>query len=221
MSEKKRMQMAFSKVPQLLSINKKASLAVLPIAAIVLAAHASGLVQKAAVERDSSPIVLVDDAFDKVSEAYIEHLFATAEHDGKFVRDRFSHDDYSLKQKHCFELHASRKGLGMAFFRTNEGNYGKLLYTWGVGPKLHLQEVVVFDSQSGKTVVRTDKNISLDLAGHYDLDTGAGSHATWEDGYGDDHYRPDLRHSSVYGLDRHLEGTDGASFLFPIDNLAP
>jgi beta-lactamase regulating signal transducer with metallopeptidase domain len=156
------------------------------------------------------------DAFGKVSEAYIKSLFEAEEHDEKLVKDQLSRADYNSKQKHRFELHQSRKGLGMVYFRTNEGNYGKLLYTWGIGPKLHLMEIVVFDSQSGKTVVRTDKNIVLDLAGHYDLDTGVGTHASGRDDYGDDNYRPDLHHGSMHGPDRHLKGIDGASFLFPI-----
>ena len=210
-----------SKTTQLLSIGKKTSLLVLPVTAILLAAQPSGLAQKAESVKAPDQIVLAGDALDKVSEAYIKGLFDGEDQDEKLVKDRLSRADYNSKQKHRLALHESRKGLGMAYFRTNEGNYGKLLYTWGIGPKLHLKEIVVFDSQSGKTGVRTDKNIVLDLAGHYDLDTGVGTHATGKDGYGDDNYRPDLHHGSMYGPDRHLKGIDGASFLFPIDNVQP
>ena len=208
--------MNISKTAQLLSISKKTSLLVFPVTAILLAAQPSGLAQKAEIAKAPDQIALTDDAFGKVSEADIKSLFDAEEHDEKLVKDQLSRADYDSKQKHRFELHQSRKGLGMVYFRTNEGNYGKLLYTWGIGPKLHLMEIVVFDSQSGKTVVRTDKNIVLDLAGHYDLDTGVGTHASGRDDYGDDNYRPDLHHGSMHGPDRHLKGIDGASFLFPI-----
>ena len=207
--------MITSKTTQLLSIGKKTSLLVLPVTAILLATQPSGLAQKAEIAKAPDQIALTDDAFGKVSGADIKSLFEAGDRDEKLVKDQLSRADYNSKQKHLFELHESRKGWGMVYFRTNEGNYGKLLYTWGIGPKLHLKEVVVFD-QSGKTVVRIDKNIVLDLAGHYDLDTGVGTHASGRDGYGDDNYRPDLHHGSMYGPDRHLQGVDGASFLFPI-----
>ena len=208
--------MITSKATQLLSVGKKTSLLVLPVTAILFAAQPSGLAQKAEIAKAPDQIALTDDAFGKVSEADIKSLFEAEEHDEKLVKDQLSRADYDSKQKHRFELHQSRKGRGIVYFRTNEGNYGKLLYTWGIGPKLHLKEIVVFDSQSGKTVVRTDKNIVLDLAGHYDLDTGVGTHTKGRDGYGDDNYRPDLHHGSMHGPDRHLKGIDGASFLFPI-----
>ena len=182
---------------------------------------AAGVLEVAPPGLHANEVTLADDAFDKAGEAYIKSLFDRGGRDKSLVKDQLSRADYNSKQKHRFELHESRKGLGVAYFRTNEGNYGKLLHTWGIGPKLHLKEIVVFDSQSGKTGVRTDKNIVLNLAGHYDLDTGVGTHATGMDGYGDDNYRPDLHHGSMYGPDRHLKGMDGASFLFPIDNVQP
>ncbi len=189
-----------------------------PLKALMLIAMAA-LISWGAIAPalEANELTLADDAFGKASEAYIKSLFDAEGHDEVLVKDQLSRADYDSKQKHRFELHQSRKRLGMVYFRTNEGNYGKLLYTWGIGPKLHLKEIVVFDSQSGKTVVRTDKNIVLDLAGHYDLDTGVGTHASGRDDYGDDNYRPDLHHGSMHGPDRHLKGIDGASFLFPID----
>lgn len=80
--------------------------------------------------------------------------------------------------------------------------------------------VIVFDSRAGETVVRTAKDIVLQKAGHMDLDDGYGTHPL-ANGWGaglprPNDYRPDLHCGSVHGPDRHLKGTDGASFLFPI-----
>ena len=165
-----------SKTTQLLSIGKETLLLVLPITAILLAAPATGQAQKAESVKAPDQIVLAGDALDKVSEAYIKGLFDAQDRDETLVKDRLSRDEYNSKQKHRFELHESRKGLGMAYFRTNEGNYGKLLYTWGIGPKLHLKEIVVFDSRSGKVDVRRGDDIVLHKAGHMDLDSGIGTH---------------------------------------------
>ena len=212
------MHMIISMTTQLLSIGKKTSLLVLPVTAILLAAPAIGQAQKAENAKAPGQIALADDAFGKVSEACIKGLFDGEDHDEKLVKDRLSRDEYNSKQKHRFELHESRKGLGMAYFRTNQENYGKLLYTWGIGPKLHLKEIVVFDSRSGKTIVRTGGDIVLHKAGHYDLDTGLGTHPNCPlKGKLPKDYRPDLHCTSIYGEDRHLKATDGASFLFPID----
>ena len=77
-------------------------------------------------------------------------------------------------------------------------------------------EVVVFDSQSGKTVVRKDQDIVLSPAEHYDLDTGAGCHAAGRHGLRDANYCPDLVCGSADGSDGYFAATDGAIFLFPI-----
>ena len=225
MNNEPKINMIISKAAQLLSIGKNTSLLVLPVTAILLAAQAYGLEQKAESGKAPDQIALADDAFGKVSEAYIKGLFDGEGRDEKFflAKDQLSRADYNSVQKHRFELHESRKGLGMAYFRTNEGNYGKLLYTWGIDLKLHLQEIVVFDSRSGETVVRTAKDIVLQKAGHMDLDDGYGTHPL-ANGWGAEFprlpndYRPDIHCSSVYGPDRHLTGTEGASFLFPIDS---
>ena len=208
------MHMIISKTTQLLSIGKKTSLLVLPVTAILLAAQASGLAQKAEIAKAPDQIALADDAFGKVSEAYIKSLFDGADRDEKLVKDQLSRADYDSKQKHRFELHQSRKGLGMVYFRTNEGNYGKLLYTWGIGPKLHLMEIVVFDSRSGKTIVRTGRDIVLQSAQHMDLDDRGGLAANR--GLKNDDYRPDLHFSNHDGETMYLRATDGASLLFPI-----
>ena len=199
---------------QLLSIGKETLLLVLPITAILLAAPATGQAQKAESVKAPGQIALADDAFGKVSEAYIKGLFDGEDQDEKLVKDRLSRADYNSKQKHRLALHESRKGLGMAYFRTNQENYGKLLYTWGVGSKLHLKEIVVFDSRSGKVDVRRGDDIVLHKAGHMDLDSGIGTHLGVRL---PNDYHPDLHCGSVYGEDRHLKATDGASFLFPID----
>ncbi len=120
--------MITSKTTQLLSIGNKTSLLVLPVAAILLAAQAYGLPQVKAPDQ----IALADDDFGKVSEAYIKGLFDGEDRDEKLVQDQLSRADFISMQEHRFELHESRKGLGMVFFRTNKGNYGKLLYTWGI-----------------------------------------------------------------------------------------
>jgi len=221
MNKEPKIHMINPKTIQLLSIGKETLLLVLPITAILLAAPATGQAQKAESVKAPDQIVLAGDALDKVSEAYIKGLFDAQDRDETLVKDRLSRDEYNSKQKHRFELHESRKGLGMAYFRTNEGNYGKLLYTWGIGPKLHLKEIVVFDSRSGKTIVRTGRDIVLQKAGHYDLDTGLGTHPNCPlKGKPPNDYRPDLHCTSIYGEDRHLTAVDGASFLFPISENA-
>ena len=182
---------------------------------------AAGVLEAASPELQSDDLTLAGDTFDKANEAYIKRLFDSGTGDGMFVKGQLSRADYNSKQKHRLELHESRKGLGMAYFRTNEGNYGKLLYTWGVGLKLHLKEIVVFDSHLGKTVIRQGDHIVLQAAGHMDLDTGLGTHptSTQKKAIGD--YRPDLHCGSNHGTDRYLGGTDGASFLFPIVHVLP
>ena len=68
-------------------------------------------------------------------------------------------------------LMRTAKAGGVAFFHTNGGGYGKLLYTWGIGPKLHLKDIVVFHPQKNLIL----KSIVLEPAGHMDLDTGEGT----------------------------------------------
>ena len=214
------MNRIISKTTQLVSIGKKTSLLVMPVTAILLTAQASGKEQKSPTAKLPDPVALADDDFGKVSEADIKGFFDAEGRDEKFAKDQLSRSDYNSKQKHSFELHKSRTGLGLGYFRTNEGNYGKLLYTWGVGPKLHLKEIVVFDSHPGKAAVRTFKDIVLQSAGHMDLDNGTGTHQ----GPGSTHredYSPDIHFSNLDGETMYLSATDGASFLFPIDKGAP
>ena len=189
-----------------------------PVLVVTMLALVSwGLIKPAMGVLEASELTLAGDAFGRVSEAYLKDLFDTEARDGMFVKDRLSRADYNSKQKHRLELHESRRGMGMAYFRTNGGNYGKLLYTWGIGAKLHLKEIVVFDSRSGETIVRRGDDIVLQAAGHYDLDTGLGTHPTSTQKKVAGDYRPDLHCSSVHGEDRHLTAVDGASFLFPIE----
>ena len=96
---------------------------------------AAGVLEVAPPGLHANEVTLADDAFDKAGEAYIKSLFDRGGRDKSLVKDQLSRADYNSKQKHRFELHESRKGLGVAYFRTNEGNYGKLLHTWGIGPK--------------------------------------------------------------------------------------
>ena len=102
--------------------------------------------------------------------------------------------------------------MGVAFFRTNEQNYGKLLYTWGIGPKLHLKEVVVFLEKDNLFL----ESIVIGSAGHIDLGTGSGSH---KPGVIDDKYNPDLHFSNVDGKLMFLSETDGARLLFPMKSI--
>ena len=191
-----------------------------PVLVITMAALVLwGSIKPAAGVLETNELTLAGDAFGKVSETYIKSLFDGEDRDEELVKDQLSRTDYNSKQKHRLKLHESRKGLGMAYFRTNEGNYGKLLYTWGVGLKLHLKQIVVFDSRSGKAVVREGDDIVLQKAGHMDLDSGLGTFMS-ADRFPND-YSPDLHCGSNHGPDRYLSGTDGASFLFPIDHGVP
>jgi hypothetical protein len=178
-------------------------------------------VQQTESGKASGPLTLADDAFGKASEAYIKSLFNGGGRDKKLVKDTLSRADYNSKQKGSFELHESRNGLGMAYFQTDNGNYGKLLYTWGIGPKLHLKEIVTFDSRFGKTQVRKAKDIVLQSAEHMDLDDGIGTHPNangWDGGKGKlpNDYEPDLHFNNIDG-ETYLRGIGGTSFLFPVD----
>ena len=178
-------------------------------------------VQQTESGKAPDPLTLAGDAFGKASEAYIKSLFNGGGRDEKLVWDKLSRADYNSKQKGSFELHESRNGLGMAYFQTDNGNYGKLLYTWGIGPKLHLKEIVTFDSRFGKTQVRKAKDIVLQSAGHMDLDDGIGTHPNangWDGGKGKlpNDYEPDLHFNNIDG-ETYLRGHGGTSFLFPVD----
>ena len=183
-------------------------------------------VQKSESGEAAAPLTLKNDDFGKVGEDYIKDLFNGGGRDENFVTGKLSRDDYHSKQKDRFELHESRKGHGIVYFQTDEGNYGKLLYTWGSepsGPKLKLKEIATFDSRTGKSLVRNAKDIALQSAGHMDLDDGIGT-GRGANGWGGgirtlpDDYEPDLHFSNVDGETMYLRGTDDASFLFPIPN---
>ena len=152
------------------------------------------------------------DEYDLVNRKHLEDLFANPKFGMGFVEGKLSRDSYNAKQKGNLRitLKEERKGLGVAYFRTNGKNYGKLLYTWGVGPKLHLKEVVVFRAKKNLIL----KSIVIGSAGHIDLDTGKGSH---QPGVFDDKYSPDLHFSHVGGELMFLSETDGARLLFPMN----
>jgi len=132
------------------------------------------------------------DEYDLVSREDLKALFGNAKLGKGFVAGKLSRADYNANQKGKLRawLNEKRKGLGVTFFRTNGGSYGKLLYTWGVGPKLHLKEVVIFRAKENLIL----KSIVLDPAGHMDLDTGEGTHKA---GVFGDKYNPDLHFSKV------------------------
>jgi len=152
------------------------------------------------------------DGYDLVNGKDLVDLFAKAKVGKNFMEGKLSRADYNAKQKGNLRitLKEERKGLGVAYFRTNGKNYGKLLYTWGVGPKLHLKEVIVFRAKENLIL----KSIVIGSAGHIDLDTGKGSH---QPGVFDDKYRPDLHFSNVDGELMFLSETDGARLLFPMN----
>ena len=152
--------------------------------------------------------------FDLVSRKDLEDLFAKTKAGKNFVEEKLSRDSYNAKQKGNLAklLKEKRKGLGVAFFQTNEKNYGKILYTWGIGPKLHLKEIVVFRAKENLFL----ESIVIGSGGHIDLDTGKGTHSP---GVFDDNYKPDLHFSNVNGELMFLSETDGARFLFPMKSI--
>ena len=109
----------------------------------------------------------------------------------------------------------------IAYFKTNGGNYGKLLFQWqnrtnNSGKQssyLLLEEIVIYDARSGKG--RTINGIMLGSAGHMDLDSGIAT-GTGTRLPGD--YSPDLHFSNVDGVTMYIRGIDGASFLFPVSS---
>jgi hypothetical protein len=112
----------------------------------------------------------------------------------------------------------------IAYFKTNGGNYGKLVFQWQNGtnsnpsgkeqvPILLIKEIITYDARSETS--RTIKDIKLSSAGHMDLDSGIAS------GSGTrlpDDYSPDLHFSNVDGVTMYIRGTDGSSFLFPVSS---
>ena len=154
------------------------------------------------------------DEYDLVNRKHLEDLFAKPKAGKNFVEGKLSGDSYNANQKGNLAklLKEERKGLGVAFFRTNAENYGKLLYTWGVGPKLHLKEVVVFREKDNLFL----ESVVIGSAEHIDLDTESGSH---KPGVFDGKYNPDLHFSNVDGKLMFLSETDGARFLFPMKSI--
>ena len=154
------------------------------------------------------------DEYDLVERKHLEGLFAKPNVGKNFVEGKLSRYSYNARQKGNLRkcLNQERNGLGVAFFRTNEQNHGKLLYTWGIGPKLHLKEVVVFRGKENLIL----KSIVIGSAGHIDLDTGEGTH---KPGIFGDKYNPDLHFSNVDGELMFLSETGGARFLFPMKKI--
>ena len=148
------------------------------------------------------------DEYDLVERKHLEGLFSKPNVGKDFKKGKLSRDSYNAWQKGNLRkcLNQERNGLGVAFFRTNEQNYGKLLYTWGIGPKLHLKEVVVFRGKENLIL----KSVVIGSAGHIDLDTGEGTH---KPGIFGDKYNPDLHFSNVDGELMFLSETGGARFL--------
>ena len=154
------------------------------------------------------------DEYDLVDRKYLEDLFAKPKASKGFVKEKLSRELYNSKQKGNLanQLKEERKGFGVAFFITNGKNFGKLLYTWGVGPKLHLKNVVVFRDDDILVV----ESAAIGAAGHLDLDTGKGTH---KPGVFDDDYKPDLHFSNVNGQIMFFSETDGSRFLFPMKSI--
>ena len=154
------------------------------------------------------------DEYDLVDRKYLEDLFAKPKDSKGFVKEKLSRELYNSKQKGNLanQLKEERKGFGVAFFLTNGKNFGKLLYTWGVGPKLHLKNVVVFRDDDILVV----ESVAIGAAGHLDLDTGKGTH---KPGVFDDQYKPDLHFSNVNGQIMFFSETDGSRFLFPMKSI--
>jgi beta-lactamase regulating signal transducer with metallopeptidase domain len=130
-----------------------------------------------------------------------------------------------LNDKEFAKGKLSREDAGetpkIAYFKTNGGNYGKLLFQWqnrtnNSGKQssyLLLEEIVIYDARSGKG--RTINGIMLGSAGHMDLDSGIAT-GTGTRLPGD--YSPDLHFSNVDGVTMYIRGIDGASFLFPVSS---
>ena len=154
-----------------------------------------------------------EDEFDSLNREDLKALFAEKKLAKGFLTGKISRDAYNQNQKGKLRawLNEDRKGWGVAFFHTNGGSYGKLLYTWGIGPKLHLKDIVVF--QPKKHLIL--KSVVLGPAGHMDLDTGEGTHN--KAGLFGERYNPDLHFSHVKKDFMLLSETDGSRFIFPMN----
>ena len=154
-----------------------------------------------------------EDEFDSLNREDLKALFAEKKLAKGFLTGKISRDAYNQNQKGKLRawLNEDRKGWGVAFFHTNGGGYGKLLYTWGIGPKLHLKDIVVFHPKKNLIL----KSVVLEPAGHMDLDTGEGTHK--KAGLLVERYNPDLHFSHVEKGFMFLSETDGSEFIFPMN----
>jgi len=154
-----------------------------------------------------------EDEFDSLKREDLKALFVEPKLAKGFLTGKISRDAYNQNQKGKLRawLNEDRKGWGVAFFHTNGGRYGKLLYTWGIGPKLHLKDIVVFHPQKNLIL----KSVVLGPAGHMDLDTGEGTHI--KAGLFGERYNPDLHFSHVKKDFMLLSETDGSRFIFPMN----
>ncbi|EDM26991.1 beta-lactamase regulatory protein 1 [Lentisphaera araneosa HTCC2155] len=136
------------------------------------------------------------------------------------IAGKLSREEYNNFQKHRFGLGESRKGQGLAFFRTNENTYGKLYYTWGIGHKIHIQEVIVYDKNSQEKQLKSLSKLVLSSAGHADLDLALGSGIPgFRKAVNNGTYNPDIHCSSWDGVDdarAYLRSESGGVLLFPI-----
>lgn len=154
-----------------------------------------------------------EDEFDSLNREDLKALFAEKKLAKGFLTGKISRDAYNQNQKGKLRawLNEDRKGWGVAFFHTNGGGYGKLLYTWGIGPKLHLKDIVVFHPKKNLIL----KSVVLGPEGHMDLDTGEGTHN--KAGLFGERYNPDLHFSHVKKDFMLLSETDGSRFIFPMN----
>lgn len=154
-----------------------------------------------------------EDEFDSLNREDLKALFAEKKLAKGFLTGKISRDAYNQNQKGKLRawLNEDRKGWGVAFFHTNGGGYGKLLYTWGIGPKLHLKDIVVFHPKKNLIL----KSVVLEPAGHMDLDTGEGTHN--KAGLFGERYNPDLHFSHVKKDFMLLSEADGSRFIFPMN----
>ena len=154
-----------------------------------------------------------EDEFDSLNREDLKALFAEKKLAKGFLTGKISRDAYNQNQKGKLRawLNEDRKGWGVAFFHTNGGSYGKLLYTWGIGPKLHLKDIVVFHPKKNLIL----KSVVLGPEGHMDLDTGEGTHN--KAGLFGERYNPDLHFSHVKKDFMLLSKTNGSRFIFPMN----
>ena len=154
-----------------------------------------------------------EDEFDSLNREDLKAFFDEPKLAKGFLTGKISRDAYNQNQKGKLRawLNGDRKGWGVAFFHTNGGSYGKLLYTWGIGPKLHLKDIVVFHAKKNLIL----KSVVLGPAGHIDLDTGEGSHN--KAGMFGGRYKPDLHFSHMKNDFMFLSEMDGSRFIFPMN----